>query len=169
MNRVRQACENLHFSVSATSRAPRGTEVDGVDYFFISLEQFKEKIANDEFVEYEEVYPDKFYGTLKSEVDHNLQEGRNVAFDVDVHGGLRIKQIYGPRALALFVQPPSIEELRRRLESRGTDAPEVIQDRIDRAAYELGRASEFDVIVVNDDLETAVNEAIRLVTDFLKS
>ena len=159
---------NLHFSVSATSRAPRGEEKDGVEYFFLSPEEFRQKIANDEFLEYEEVYPDKFYGTLKSQVDKQLAAGENVVFDVDVNGALRIKQLYGKRALSIFIQPPSIEELRRRLESRATDAPEVIDQRIERAKYELAQAEKFDEVVINDNLEIAQVEASALVEDFLE-
>lgn len=159
---------NLHFSVSATSRAPRGEERNGVEYFFLSPEEFRQKIANDEFLEYEEVYPDKFYGTLKSQVDKQLAAGENVVFDVDVNGALRIKQLYGKRALSIFIQPPSIEELRRRLESRATDAPEVIDQRIERAKYELAQAEKFDEVVINDNLEIAQVEASALVEDFLE-
>lgn len=158
---------NLHFSISATSRAPRGTEQNGVEYFFLTPEEFRQKIADDAFVEYEEVYPDKFYGTLKSQVDKQLAEGENIVFDVDVNGALRIKQLYGARALSIFIQPPSIEELRRRLESRGTDAPAVIDDRIRRAEYELSQADKFDEVVINDVLEVAQVEALALVEDFL--
>ena len=158
---------NLHFSISATSRPPRGTEQNGVEYFFLTPEEFRQKIANDEFVEYEEVYADKFYGTLKSQVDKQLAAGENVVFDVDVNGALRIKRLYGKRALSIFIQPPSIDELRRRLNQRGTDAPEVIEQRIERARYELNQADRFDEVVVNDNLEVAQVEAAALVEDFL--
>lgn len=158
---------NLHFSISATSRAPRGVEKNGVEYFFLTPEEFRQKIANDEFLEYEEVYTDKFYGTLKSQVDKQLSEGENVVFDVDVNGAMRIKKLYGKRALSIFIQPPSIEELRRRLESRGTDAPEVINQRIERAQYELSQAQNFDEVVVNEILEVAQVETLALVEDFL--
>lgn len=159
----------LAFSVSCTSRAPRGTEQDGVEYFFISADEFRQRIANDEFVEYEEVYEGRFYGTLKSQVEHQLEAGQNVVFDVDVNGGMRIKEYYGDRALSLFIQPPSIEELRRRLEGRGTDAPEVIDQRIARAEYEMSQAANFDCIVVNDRLEVAEQDALRLVETFVNS
>lgn len=159
---------NLHFSISATSRAPRGKEQNGVEYFFLTPDEFRQKIANDEFIEYEEVYTDKFYGTLKSQVDKQLAEGENVVFDVDVHGAMNIKKVYGKRALSIFIQPPSIEELRHRLESRGTDAPEVIEQRIERAAYELTFAEKFDEVVINDNLEIAQVEALALVEDFLE-
>ena len=158
---------NLHFSVSATSRAPRGEEQNGVEYFFLSPEEFKAKIANDEFVAYEEVYKDKFYGTLKSQVDKQLAAGENIVFDVDVNGALRIKRLYGKRALSIFIQPPSIEELRSRLEKRATDAPEVIEQRIERAKYELSQAENFDEVIINDNLEIAQVEARALVEDFL--
>lgn len=158
---------NLHFSISATSRAPRGEEKNGVEYFFLTPDEFRQRIANDEFIEYEEVYADKFYGTLKSQVDKQLADGENVVFDVDVNGALRIKKLYGKRALSIFIQPPSIEALRRRLEGRGTDAPEVIEQRIDRAKYELAQAEHFDEVVVNDILEIAQVEARALVEDFL--
>lgn len=158
---------NLHFSISATSRPPRGQEQNGVEYFFLTPDEFREKIANNEFVEYEEVYTDRFYGTLKSQVDKQLEAGENVIFDVDVNGAMRIKQLYGKRALSIFIQPPSIEELRNRLEKRATDAPEVIAQRIERAQYELSQAEHFDEVVVNDNLEIAQVEALALVEDFL--
>ena len=159
---------NLHFSISATSRAPRGEEKNGVEYFFLTPDEFRQKIANDEFIEYEEVYTDKFYGTLKSQVDKQLAAGENVVFDVDVNGAMNIKKIYGNRALSIFIQPPSIEELRRRLEKRATDAPEVIEQRIERAKYELSQAEHFDEVVINDNLEIAQVEARALVEDFLE-
>ena len=160
---------NMHFSISATSRPPRGTERDGVEYFFLTPEEFKRRIAADEFIEYEEVYADRYYGTLKSQVERQLQEGQNVVFDVDVVGGCNIKKFYGSRALSVFIQPPSIDELRSRLISRGTDAPAVIESRVAKAAYELGFAPRFDVIVVNDSLERAKEEALRIVSDFINS
>ena len=157
----------LAFSISCTSRAPRGTEQNGVEYFFLSPEEFRERIARDEFLEYEEVYKDRFYGTLKQLVENQLEKGENVVFDVDVKGGCNIKQYYGNRALSIFIQPPSVEELRRRLEGRATDAPEVINDRIARAAYELTFAPKFDRIVVNDDLDKAKEETLAIVKEFL--
>ena len=158
---------NMHFSISCTSRAPRGQEQNGVEYFFLTPDEFREKIQNDEFVEYEEVYTDRYYGTLKSQVEKQLAAGENVVFDVDVHGAMNIKKAYGDRALSLFIQPPSIEELRRRLNGRGTDAPEVIEQRIARAEYELTFAEKFDTIVINDDLETAKQEALDKLQAFL--
>lgn len=157
----------LAFSVSCTSRAPRGTERDGVEYFFLSPEEFRQRIAADEFLEYEEVYKDRFYGTLKSQVETQSARGENVVFDVDVKGGCRIKEYYGDRALSVFIQPPSVDELRRRLEGRGTDAPEVIEDRLARAAYELTFAPRFDKVVINDDLDKATDEALAAVSEFL--
>ena len=158
---------NLSFSISATSRPPRGTERGGVEYFFLSPEEFKSRIANGEFLEYEEVYKDRFYGTLKSQVEKQLAAGDNVVFDVDVKGGCRIKEMYGDRALSMFIQPPSIEALRQRLEGRGTDSPEVIADRLARAAYELTFAPKFDTVVINDDLEKAEAEAFAKLKAFL--
>ena len=159
---------NLAFSCSATSRPPRGTEQHGVEYFFLSPEEFRTRIANDEFLEYEEVYKDRYYGTLKSQVEAQLAAGQNVVFDVDVVGGCNIKKFYGDRALSVFIQPPSIEDLRSRLEGRGTDAPEVIESRIAKAEFELGFADKFDVIVVNDKLEVAQKEALKVIKEFLK-
>lgn len=158
---------NLHFSISATSRAPRGTEKDGVEYYFLTPEEFKAKIANNEFLEYEEVYTDKFYGTLKSEVDRRLENGEHVLFDVDVVGGCNIKKYYGDKALSIFIQPPSVEVLRQRLEGRGTDAPEVIESRISKAEFELGFSCKFDVVVINDDLEKAQAETSEIVKQFI--
>ena len=158
---------NLSFSISATSRAPRGTEKNGVEYYFISPEEFRQRIANGEFLEYEEVYAGKYYGTLKSEVERILDSGRNVIFDVDVVGGLNIKKYYGNQALALFIQPPSIEELKRRLNHRATDAPEVIASRIAKAEYELSFAPKFDCIIVNDILEKAQEAAYQTRRQFL--
>lgn len=159
---------NLHFSISATSRPPRGTEKNGVEYFFLSPEEFKTLIAKGELLEYEEVYKDRFYGTLKSQVDAQLERGENVVCDVDVLGGQNIKAYYGDKALSLFIQPPSIEVLKQRLESRGTDAPEVIKDRLARAEFELSYADKFDKVVVNDNLEDAQSEALSLIKTFLE-
>jgi len=157
----------LAFSISCTSRPPRGKEQNGVEYFFISPEEFRQRIADGEFLEYEEVYKDRFYGTLRSQVDKQLAAGQNVVFDVDVKGGCRIKGHYGDKALSLFIQPPSIAELRRRLESRGTDSAEVIDQRISRAEFELGFADKYDRVVVNDNLDRAERETLEIVTDFL--
>ena len=159
---------NLHFSISATSRAPRGTEKNGVEYYFLTPEEFRSRIANGDFLEYEEVYTDKYYGTLKSEVERILNEGDNVIFDVDVVGGCNIKKFYGERALSVFIQPPSVEELRCRLEGRGTDTPEVIESRIAKAEYELSFAPQFDCIIVNDNLETAKAETLKVIKESLE-
>ncbi len=161
--------ENLSFSISCTSRAPRGTEQDGKEYYFLSAEEFRRRIANDEFLEYEEVYTDKFYGTLKSEVERLSAAGKTVIFDVDVKGGVNIKQYYGARALSVFIQPPSIEALRARLTGRATDAPEVIETRLQRAEFELSLADRFDRIIVNDDLEQAKDEVVRVIREFLNA
>ena len=158
---------NLAFSISCTSRAPRGTEQNGVEYFFLTPDEFRARIAADEFLEYEEVYPGRFYGTLKSQVDTQAQRGENVLFDVDVKGGCHIKEFYGSRALSIFIQPPSVDELRCRLVSRGTDSAEAIEQRIGKAAYELTFAPRFDHVVVNDNLEKAKAEVYRLVSQFV--
>jgi len=157
----------LYFSISCTSRAPRGTEQNGVEYFFLTPEEFRSKIQNDEFLEYEEVYQDRFYGTLKQQVENQRNQGQNVVFDVDVKGGINIKKYYGDEALSLFIQPPSVEELRRRLEGRATDTAEAIAERLAKAEYEMTFASQFDHIIVNDDLETAKQETLKVVKEFL--
>ena len=167
INYLLQQSLRLRFSISATSRAPRGTEQNGVEYYFLTPEEFKARIAKGDFLEYEEVYTDKFYGTLKSEVERILDEGDNVIFDVDVVGGCNIKHYYGERALSVFIQPPSIEELRKRLVGRGTDTPEVIDSRIAKAEYELSFADKFDTVVINDDLETAKANALQVIRTFL--
>ncbi|MCI1680940.1 MAG: guanylate kinase [Bacteroides sp.] len=158
---------NLAFSISATSRPPRGTERNGVEYFFLTPEEFRQRVANEEFLEYEEVYRDRFYGTLKSQVESQLDSGQNIIFDVDVVGGCNIKKFYGERALSVFIQPPSIDELRRRLVARETDAPDVIESRIAKATYELTFASKFDKIVINDNLEQAEAETLKIISEFL--
>lgn len=158
---------NLRFSISATSRAPRGEEKNGKEYYFLTPDEFRKRIARNDFLEYEEVYTDKFYGTLKSEVDRILAEGSNVVFDVDCVGGLNIKKIYGEQALSIFIMPPSVEVLRERLEKRGTDSPEVIENRLAKAEYEMSFAPQFDVTVCNDDYDRAKTEILNLVTDFI--
>ncbi len=167
INYLLQQSLRLRFSISATSRAPRGTEKNGVEYYFLTPEEFKARIAKGDSLEYEEVYTDKFYGTLKSEVERILNEGDNVIFDVDVVGGCNINHYYGDRALSVFIQPPSIEELRKRLVGRGTDTPEVIESRIAKAEYELSFADKFDTVVINDDLETAKAKALQVIQAFL--
>jgi guanylate kinase len=158
----------LQFSVSATSRAPRGTEQHGVDYHFFSPDEFRAQIEAGNFLEYEEVYKDKFYGTLKSEVERITQAGHNVIFDVDVVGGCKIKKSYGGHALSIFIKPPSVEELRRRLEKRNTDSPEVIEKRLAKAEHELSFAPKFDMIIINDNLATAQEEALNAVKEFIQ-
>jgi guanylate kinase len=155
------------FSVSATSRKPRGSEKDGVDYYFLTVEEFKAKIAADEFLEWQEVYPDNFYGSLKSEVERILENGKNILFDVDVVGGSIIKKFYDDRALAFFIQPPSISELEKRLIARSTDDKEIIRKRVEKAAQELAYSHLFDVIIINDTLEHALQEAEDRVKAFL--
>jgi guanylate kinase len=157
----------LYFSVSCTSRAPRGTEQHGVEYFFLTPEEFKAKIQNNEFLEYEEVYENRFYGTLKQQVENQRLAGQNVVFDVDVKGGVNIKKYYGDEALSLFIQPPSVDELRRRLEGRATDTPEAIEQRLAKAKYEMTFAPQFDHVIVNDDLEMAKQETQQVIKAFL--
>lgn len=159
---------DLSFSVSATNRAPRQGEEDGVHYHFLSTEKFRDAVAAGEFIEWEEVYPGRYYGTLRSEVDRIINSGHNVILDIDVRGALNVKKIYGNTARTIFIMPPSIGELRRRLEGRGTDSPEVIDTRIDRAEYEISLAPGFDIQVVNDVLETAVSETTSAIKDFLQ-
>lgn len=157
----------LKFSVSAASRAPRGEEKNGVAYWFISADEFRKRIADNEFVEYEEVYPGSFYGTLKSEVERIWDNGDAIIFDVDVKGGVNLKKYFGDRALSVFIQAPSVEVLRQRLVSRATDSPEAIERRVAKAAEEMTYADKFDHIIVNDDLQKAYADAERLVSDFL--
>jgi len=159
---------NLQFSVSATSRTRRGSEVHGKDYYFLTPLEFRIKIAEDAFLEWQEVYEDKYYGTLKEEVSRMLDEGKNVLFDVDVKGGINIKNYFGEEALSFFVQPPSIDVLEKRLVKRATDSPEIISERVSKAAYELTFANEFDHIIVNDVLETAQQECLQLIKSFLE-
>ncbi len=156
----------LEFSISATSRAPRISETNGVDYYFLSEEEFKSKINNNEFLEWEEVYPGTYYGTLISDVERIRAKGKHVVFDVDVVGGTNIKKFYGEDALAVFIQPPSVEELKLRLIRRSTDSPEIIRKRVEKAAYEMTFSSNFDVILVNNDLQQALSEAEKIVNAF---
>ena len=159
----------LAFSVSATTRERRGNEVDGKDYYFISKEEFLHRIAQKEFVEFEEVYADNFYGTLRSEIERLWAEGKHVIFDIDVEGGLHLKKKFGDRALAVFVQPPSLEVLIQRLTGRATDSPEKLKERIAKAEKELRYADQFDLILQNNELEKACQEAEKLVSDFLSN
>lgn len=158
----------MAFSISCTSRAPRGGERDGVEYFFVTPEEFRRRIDAGEFLEYEEVYADRYYGTLRSQVERQLAEGWNVVLDIDVKGGCRVKESYGDRALSVFIQPPSVDELRRRLEGRGTETAEAIDMRIARAEEEISFAGKFDRVVVNDDLEKAEGETLRIVREFVE-
>lgn len=158
---------NLGFAVSATTRPPRGNERDGVNYYFLSEEEFRDRIAEGGFVEFEEVYPGRLYGTLRSEIDRITSQGHNIILDLDVNGALRVKQLYGNQAMTVFIEPPTIDELRRRLEFRGTESQDVIDVRVDRAQYEISRAPEFDQRVVNDRLDQAINETHNLITSFI--
>ena len=159
----------LSFSISATSRSPRGKEENGKDYYFLSSEEFKARVAQDELLEWEEVYAGTYYGTLRSEVERIWAEGKVVVFDIDVVGALNLKKQFGDRALALFVQAPSVEVLEQRLRGRGTDSEEKIQQRVAKATIEMARAPEFDKVVVNDDLNTAKAEALTILKDFLEA
>ena len=158
----------FEFSISATSRQPRGQEQNGVDYYFMSNDEFKARVARDEFVEWEEVYAGTCYGTLKSEMERIWAKGNTIFFDVDVMGGINLKRLFGEDACSVFIMPPSVEELERRLRGRGTDAEEVIQKRIAKAEFELSKAPEFDHVVINDVLEDAVNEVSAIISQFLK-
>ena len=160
---------NLKFSISATSREKRGDEINEKDYYFLSAEAFKNKIKNDEFLEWEEVYRDNFYGTLKTEVERIWALGKNVIFDIDVSGGLRIKRKFPEQTLALFVKPPSIDELKIRLKKRKTESEDKINMRVAKASSELATAPLFDKIIINDNLDNALNEAETLISDFLNS
>ena len=157
----------LRFSVSATNRRPRKGEVDGVHYHFMTTEEFRDAIADHKFVEWEEVYPGRFYGTLKSEIERIIDKGGNVILDIDVKGGLNVKDLYGDRARTIFILPPSVDELRRRLEGRGTDAPEVIDERVNKAEYEISFADRFDHRVVNDNLDIAIDQTRDLIEGFI--
>ncbi|MDO5447312.1 MAG: guanylate kinase [Prevotellaceae bacterium] len=169
VNYIMQQGLNTHFSISSTTRKPRGTEQNGVEYFFLSEQEFRDSIARDEFVEYEEVYAGIFYGSRKSQVESQLERGENVVFDVDVNGGINIKKHYGDRAMSVFIMPPSKEELIRRLKNRGTDSEEVIRNRMLRVDYEMEQACHFDHVVINDNLDEAKAQVLKLVKDFLSS
>jgi len=160
---------DLEFSISATSRAPRGAEKDGIEYYFLSPEEFRQRIDNNEFIEHEEVYQNCYYGTLRSEIERITSQGKNIVFDVDVVGGVNIKKQFGSRALSIFIAPPSIEILNERLVNRATDSPEMIEKRVAKASHELTFAPQFDFTVVNDGLEAAKAECERLIRDFLNS
>lgn len=154
--------DDLEFSISCTTRAPRGQEVNGKEYYFISNEEFLERVNNDEFVEYENVYSGTYYGTLRSEIERIEKKGHHVVFDVDVKGGIHLKQIFGDKALSIFVAPPSVEELRRRLIGRATDSMEKIEERVKKAAIELDDSKHFDKIIVNDNLDTAKAQLLKI-------
>lgn len=158
---------DMQFSVSATSRQPREGEVHGVNYYFIPEDEFRARIATGDFIEYEEVYPGRFYGTLRSEIDRITGAGHNVILDIDVAGALNVKKLYGDDAMTLFIKPPSVETLRQRLIGRATDSPEVIEERVGKAEYEIGFAPEFDCRVVNDDLDVAVSQVHDLIISFV--
>ena len=158
----------LEFSISATSRAPRGQEQHGVEYYFFTSDEFRQMISEDRFVEYEEVYPGSFYGTLRSEVERIWAKGHAIVFDIDVQGGVNLKRIFGEQALSVFIQAPSVEVLRERLVGRGTDTPEAIEKRVAKAASEMEfAAGKFDYVLVNDDLQTALREAESIIGEFL--
>lgn len=167
VNYLLQQDLGLEFSISATSRPPRGNETDGIEYYFLTEKEFEEKIENKAFVEYEEVYPGLYYGTLRSELERISSKGTTAVFDVDVLGGINLKKQFGDDALALFIAPPSIEALRQRLVERSTDSDEMIENRVGRAEYEMSFASQFDQIIVNDNLDKAKKETEKVVRDFL--
>lgn len=168
VNHLLNLREDLEFSISATSRAPRGQERHGVEYYFFSADEFRQMIADEKFVEYEEVYAGSFYGTLKSEVERIWAKGHAIVFDIDVQGGVNLKRIFGDQAFSVFIQAPSVEVLRERLIGRGTDTAEAIEKRVAKAASEMEfAAGRFDHVLVNDDLETAFAEAERLISDFM--
>lgn len=158
----------LEFSISACTRKPRGEEVNGKDYYFLSLYDFKNKISKNEFIEWEEVYEDHFYGTLKTEIDRIFAKGNNVIFDIDIAGGLNIKKQFADKAISIFIMPPSVEELERRLKSRGTDSEKNIQKRINKAKFEISFSDKFDKIIVNDNIDNAVKETEKILIGFLK-
>ena len=169
VNHLMSEIPNLAFSVSATTRAPRGEEQNGVEYYFMSLEEFKQRVENDEFLEWQEVYPGRCYGTLKAVVEQMQEEGCHVAFDVDVVGGTNIKKFYGDEALSLFIQAPSIEVLRERLVKRQTDSMEEIEKRLAKAQWEMDFAQgKFDCTIINDDLETAKADILEAVLNFIE-
>ncbi|MDE6317145.1 MAG: guanylate kinase [Muribaculaceae bacterium] len=160
---------DMTFSVSATNRKPRQGESEGIHYHFLSTSEFHDRIAAGDFLEYEEVYPGRFYGTLKSEINRALDAGTNIVLDIDVKGGINVKEIYGDRAISIFIEPPSVDELRRRLENRGTESREVIDERIARAEFELSLAPKFDTVVVNDNLEEAIDRTESVILDFINN
>ncbi len=170
VNHILGLRNDLEFSISATSRAPRGQEKHGVEYYFFTADEFRQMIAEDKFVEHEEVYPGSFYGTLRSEVERIWAKGHAIVFDIDVQGGVNLKRIFGEQALSIFIQAPSVDVLRERLNGRGTDTPEAIEKRVAKAASEMEfAAGKFDYVLVNDDLQTAKAEAEKVVGNFLNN
>ena len=169
VNKILPQVPDLKFSISATSRQPRGVEEHGEHYYFYSPQEFRKAISENAFIEFEEVYPDQFYGSLKSEVERLWANNKAVIFDIDVVGGLNLKKMYGGKAISIFIQPPSVEVLEQRLRGRGTDSEDKIQTRLGKSKEEMARANEFDHIVVNDDLEIAKNQVFTLITEFLNS
>jgi guanylate kinase len=167
VKRLLQQMDHLAFSISATTRAPRGSETDGRDYYFLTPQEFKRRIANDEFVEWEEVYQNKFYGTLYAELERLWQQGKQVIFDVDVYGGLSLKKKFGTQALLVFIMPPSIEALRERLVGRATETPAIIAERVAKAQHEITFAPQFDVVIINDELEKAIADTYAAMQQFL--
>lgn len=167
INHLLQCNLNLEFSISATSRLPRGTEKNGVEYYFLSTEDFKSKIEKDEFIEFEEVYKGIYYGTLKSEIQRITEKGNHVIFDLDVVGGLNIKKQFADQALSVFIAPPSVEALRQRLTDRGTESPEMIEERVGKAAHEMSFIPQFDAVIINDDLDKACVEIEKIIRNFL--
>jgi guanylate kinase len=159
---------NLSFSISATTRPLRGNERDGVDYFFLTISEFRKRIANNEFIEWEEVYENMFYGTLKSELERIWANGNHVLFDVDARGGINLKRIFGTKSIALFIMPPSVEDLGNRLIKRGIDSPEKIRMRVEKAREEMGLANQFDTVINNHHLDKAKEEALKIVSSFLE-
>lgn len=168
VGRVLPEMKNLEFSISATSRLPRGAEKHGEHYYFLTPNEFRKAVSDDAFIEWEEVYPNNFYGSLKSEVERLWKDGKAVIFDIDVVGGLNLKKQFGDKAIAIFIQPPSVKDLENRLRGRGTDSEEKIQTRLGKAKEELARAAEFDVVVVNDDLDKATAEVKKVIKEFLE-
>lgn len=158
---------DLKFSVSATNRQPREGEINGINYHFITTEEFRDAISRNEFVEYEEVYPGRYYGTLKSEIINRCERGETVVLDIDVKGGVNVKRLFGTQALSLFIMPPSVDELRRRLVSRATDSAEAIEQRVGKAEFELSFANQYDVQVINDNLSTAIEQTEKTIIDFI--
>ncbi|MBI4646736.1 MAG: guanylate kinase [Bacteroidia bacterium] len=167
IHRILEKGVNLGFSVSCCSRTKRENETDGVDYYFITAREFRRRIKNNEFLEWEEVYKDSYYGTLKSEVERIWNQGKHVVFDVDVKGGLNIKKYYGEKALSIFIKPPSLQVLADRLDIRGTETPESLKKRLQKAEYEMSFAKDFDVIIINDILEKAVEETFDVISRFI--